>query len=72
MSRTTRCYLNGLGRDGRLDWRTRIVRDNRAIGLIARRRDRRAAEAALKSGDGGTFPNSKRHRYRVRYGEYEL
>ena len=72
MSRTTRRSLYVLGRDGRLDWRTRFVRDDRATGLRDHRRDRQTAKAALKSGDGDTFPNGKRCRYSVRYGEYEL
>lgn len=72
MSRTTRRYLGGPGRDGRPDWRTRIVRDDRATGLREHKRDRRTAKATLNSGDGDTLPNGKRRRYSDRYGEYEL
>ena len=72
MSRTTRCYLGGQGRDGRPDWRTRIARDDRATGLREHKHARRTAKASMKSGDGDGLPNGKRRRYSDRYGEYEL
>ena len=72
MSRTTRHYLAGPGRDGRPDWSTLIARDNRATGLRDHKRDRRTAKATLKSGDNDALPNGKRRRYSDRYGDYEL
>ena len=72
MSRTTRHYLDGPGRDGRPDWSTLIARDNRATGLRAHKRDRRTAKSTLKSGDGDGLSNGKRRRYSDRYGDYEL
>ena len=72
MSRTTLRYLNGPRRDDGTHWQTRVVRDDRVSGLREHRRDRRAAKTALTSGSGDDLPNGTRHRYRDRYGEYEL
>ena len=59
MSKTTRRYISGPGRDGQQDWTTRIPRDNRAMGLRDHKRDRRAARVSLKSGDGDALPGGK-------------
>ena len=72
MSKTTRYYIGGLGRDGKQDWRTRIARDDRATGLRTHNRDRRVAKVSLKFGDGDDLPSGKRRRYSDRYGSYEL
>ena len=44
MSRTTRSYLKGKGRDGRNDWKTIIVRDSHVTGLRDQKRDRHIAK----------------------------
>ena len=72
MSRTIRRYIDGPGRDGKQDWRTRITRDNRATGLRTQKRDRRVAKAAMKCGEGDSLSSGKRRRYSDRYGDYEL
>ena len=72
MSRTIRHYMGGPNRDGKLDWRTRIARDDRATGLRDHNRDRRMARASLKSSNGEDLPNGKRRRYSDRYGAYIL
>ena len=72
MSRTIRCYMDGPGRDGKQDWRTRVARDNRATGLRTQKRDRRVAKAAMKSGQEDSLSSGKRRRYNDRYGDYEL
>ena len=72
MSNTIRHYINGPGRDGRQDWRTRVARDDRATGLRGHKRDRRVARVLLKSGNGGSLLTGKRRRYSERYGSYEL
>lgn len=72
MSRTIRRYIDGPGRDGKQDWRTRIARDSRATGLRTQKRDRRVAKAAMKCGEGDGLSSGKRRRYSDRYGEYEL
>ena len=72
MSRTFRRYIDGPGRDGKQDWRTRVARDNRATGLRTQKRDRRVAKAAMKSGEENTLSGGKRRRYSDRYGDYEL
>ena len=72
MSRTKRHYINGPGREGKLDFLTRVARDDRATGLRDHKRDRRAARVSLKSGDGDALPTGKRRRYSERYGSYEL
>ena len=72
MSRTTRSYIAGTGRDGKQEWRTRVARDDRATGLRDHKRDRRLARACLKSDNGDALPGGKRRRYSERYGSYEL
>ena len=72
MSRTIRRYIDGPGRDGKQDWRTRVARDNRATGLRTQKRDRRVAKAAMKSGQENSLSSGKRRRYSDRYGDYEL
>ena len=72
MNRTIRRYIDGPGRDGKQDWRTRIARDNRATGLRTQKRDRRVAKAAMKSGQENSLSSGKRRRYSDRYGDYEL
>ncbi len=72
MSKTIRHYINGLGRDGKQDWPTRIAHDNRATGLRDHKRDRRLARASLRSGTEDDLPNGKRRRYSDRYGSYML
>ena len=70
-SRAIRRYIGGPGRDGKQDWRTRVVRDDRATGPRDHKRDRGLARASLESGEDG-LPNGKRRRYSERYGAYEL
>ena len=72
MSRTIRRYIEGLGRDGKQDWRTRVARDDRVTGLRTQKRDRRVAKAAIKAGQEDSLLSGKRRRYSDRYGEYEL
>ena len=73
MARTRRNYLEGVARDGKVDWKTVIARDNRATGLRDHRRDRREARVNLKAeGEDTNLAGGKRRRYSDRYGTYEL
>ncbi len=72
MSKTTRNYIRGLGRDGKQDLLTRVVRDNRATGLRNHRQARRVAKVALRSGETDGLTSGKRRRYGDRYESYEL
>ena len=71
MSRTTRSFLRGRGRDGKHDWPTLIARDNRATGLRDHKRDRQQAKVSLRSGED-TAVAGKHRRYTTRYGTYLL
>ena len=72
MSKAIRQYIGGPGRDGKQDWPTIFVPDNRATGLRTHKCDRRMTKASLKSGDADSPPNGKRRRYTDRYGAYKL
>ena len=71
MSRTTRSFRTGKGRDGKHDWTTIVARDNRATGLRDHKLDRRAAKISLKTGED-TALSGKHRRYSNRYGDYIL
>ena len=70
MSRTTRSYLKGKGRDGRNDWRTIIAQDSHVTGLRDQKRDRHVARITLRI-DEETILSGKHRRYSNRYGTYE-
>ena len=74
MARTRRNYLEGVARDGKIDWKTVIARDNRATGLRDQKRDRRKTRVELKEAgdDESNVVGGKRRRYSDRYGTYEL